>query len=57
MSCEGGINTFTLEECAIYNHQMDESFKVCEKEVVDIYEVGLEILRNGMGYGETDNNL
>jgi len=36
---------------------MDESFKVCEKEVVDIYEVGLEILRNGMGYGETDNNL
>ncbi len=39
--CEGGINTFTFEECAIYNRLMDESFKACEKEGVDIYGIGL----------------
>ena len=42
VSCEGGINTFTLEECAIYNRLMDECFNVCEKDGVDIYNVGLE---------------
>ena len=31
ISCEGGINAFTLEKCAIYNRLMDESFKACEK--------------------------
>ena len=25
VSCEDGINTFTLGECAIYNRLMDES--------------------------------
>lgn len=37
VSCEGGINTFTLEECATYNRLMDECFSACEKEGVDIY--------------------
>ncbi|MBO4674213.1 MAG: hypothetical protein J5616_07675 [Bacteroidaceae bacterium] len=49
VSCEGGINTITLGECPKYNRLMDESFKACENEGVDIYEVGLEILRGGMG--------
>ena len=25
VSCESGINTFTLDECAIYNRLVDES--------------------------------
>ena len=44
VSCESGINTFTLEECAIYNRLMDESFNVCEKEGIDIYEIGMKEL-------------
>ena len=38
VSCEGGINTFTLDECAVYNRLMDESFAICEKERVYVYE-------------------
>ena len=49
VSCEGGINTFTLEECALYNRRMDESFKACDNNGVDIYEVGVEILRRSIG--------
>ena len=49
VSCEGGINTFTLDDCAIYNRLMDESFAVCNKEGVDIYEIGLEELNNYLG--------
>ncbi len=49
VSCEGGINTFTLEECAIYNRLMDESFKACEKADVDIYDIGLEELQEAIG--------
>ena len=26
VSCEGGINTFTSGECALYNRLIDESF-------------------------------
>lgn len=44
ISCESGINTFTIEECAIYNRLMDESFKICEKERIDIYEIGMKEL-------------
>lgn len=43
VNCEGGINTFTFEECAIYNRLMDECFVVCEKGNVDIYKIGIEI--------------
>lgn len=46
VSCEGGINTFTIDECAIYNRLMDECFSVCNKENVDIYEVGFHELYN-----------
>ena len=46
--CEGGINTFTLGECAIYNRLMDESFAVCNNEGVDIYAIGLEELQTAL---------
>ena len=49
VSCEGGINTFTLEECAIYNSLMDECFAVCKSEDVDIYEIGLDELQTALG--------
>lgn len=42
VSCEGGINTFTLDECAVYNRLMDESFAICENEGVNTYEIRLE---------------
>ena len=48
VSCEGGINTFTLGECAIYNRLMDESFAVCNNEGVDIYAIGLEELQTAL---------
>lgn len=49
VSCEGGVNTFSLGECAIYNRLMDESFKVCDKEGVDIYSIGLTELQTALG--------
>lgn len=49
VSCEGCINTFTLDECAIYNRLMDESFAVCTNEGADIYEIGLEELQTALG--------
>ena len=48
VSCEGGINTFTLGECALYNRLMDESFAICENEGVDIYSIGLEKLQEAL---------
>ena len=48
VSCEGGINTFTLDECAEYNRLMDESFAVCNNEGVDIYAIGLEELQTAL---------
>ena len=48
VSCEGGINTFTLDECAVYNRLMDESFAVCNNEGVDIYAIGLEELQTAL---------
>lgn len=52
ISCEGGINTFTLEECAIYNRLMDESFNVCKREGVDIYSIALIELQTTFGIKE-----
>lgn len=49
VSCEGCINTFTIAECAIYNRLMDESFKVCKREGVDIYSIGLTELQTALG--------
>lgn len=48
VSCEGGINTFTFGECAIYNRLMDESFAVCNNEGDDIYAIGLEELQTAL---------
>ena len=36
--------TFTKEEVDIYNRLMDESFDVCDKAKVDIYEIGIDYL-------------
>lgn len=49
VSCEGGINTFTLGECAVYNRLMDESFAICVNEGVNIYEIGLEERQEALG--------
>lgn len=49
VSCVGGINTFKIEECTIYNRLMDESFKVSEKDGVDIYFIGLKELQTALG--------
>lgn len=49
VSCEGGINTFALEECALYNRLMEDIFKVCDKEGVDIYSIGLTELQTALG--------
>lgn len=34
-----GSNAFTPEECEIYNRLVEEAFKICDKEDVDIYEI------------------
>lgn len=49
VSCDGGINTFTIDECAIYNRLMDESFNVCKDANVDIYEIGINELFPALG--------
>lgn len=49
VSCDSGINTFTVEECTIYNRLMDECFAVCERDRVDIYEIGLTELQTAVG--------
>ena len=36
--------TFSDEEVVIYNRLMDESFDVCDKSNIDIYEIGIEFL-------------
>lgn len=38
MSADGS-NAFTPEECEIYNRLVEEAFKICDKENVDIYEI------------------
>lgn len=56
VSCESGINSFTLEECALYNRLMDESFSICEKDGVDIYAIGLNELSPSLGKEKENNN-
>lgn len=34
-----GSNAFTHGECEIYNRLVEEAFKICDKENVDIYEI------------------
>ena len=49
VSCESEINSFTLEECAVYNRLMDECFDICEKNGTDIYTIGLNELSPSLG--------
>ncbi|MHC4119995.1 MAG: hypothetical protein ACYSWO_21070 [Planctomycetota bacterium] len=39
-----GIRLFSIEQCKHYDALMRRSFEVCEREGVDIYEIGLEIV-------------
>ena len=48
VSCDDGSNTFSQEECSVYNRLMDESFDVCEKNGVDIYAIGLELIQKAL---------
>jgi len=38
----------TTAEAKAFNKKMDKSFDICERENVDIYEIGLEILKKAM---------
>ena len=49
VSCERAINTFTLDECTVYNRLMDESFAICKKEGVEVYSIGLEVPHEAIG--------
>ena len=48
VSCGDGSNTFSHEECSVYNRLMDESFDVCEKNGVDIYAIGFELMQKAL---------
>ena len=49
-----GTNAFTPEECEIYNHLVEEAFKICDKENVNIYEIALDILKKELGPSATN---
>ena len=49
ISCEDKMPSFTEEEVYLYNRLMEESFAVCQKTDVDIYEIGLEELQETIG--------
>ena len=40
--------SFSAEEVTVYNRLMDESFDVCDKADVDIYDIGVNELTKGM---------
>ena len=40
--------SFSAEEVTVYNRLMDESFDVCDKADVDIYDIGFNELTKGM---------
>jgi hypothetical protein len=40
--------SFSAEEVTVYNHLMDESFDVCDKADVDIYDIGFNELTKDM---------
>ena len=48
VSCDDGSNTFSQEESSVYNRLMDESFAVCEKNGVDIYAIGFELMQKAL---------
>ena len=42
------FDILTNAEARAFNEKMDESFEICERENVDIYKIGLEILQKAM---------
>ena len=47
VSCKTGKSTFKDEEISHFNDLMENSFRICALEKVDIYEIGLKILKGG----------
>ena len=45
VSYETGENTFNQEEVCYLNSLMDDCFSICEEAGVDVYEVGLKIMK------------
>lgn len=45
VSSETGESTFSNGEICYHNSLMDTCFSVCEKAGVDIYEIGLQVLK------------
>ncbi len=45
VSCETGENTFNDKEINYHNSLMNNCFSVCEKAGVDIYDIGLKIMK------------
>lgn len=43
---EDSSPAFSSEEVRTYNQLMDESFDVCEKSNIDIYGIGLQMLKD-----------
>lgn len=48
VSCDDGSNIFSEKECAIYNQLMDKCFEICEKNVADIYAIGLAFMQKAL---------
>ena len=42
------FDILTKSEAKAFNKKMDKSFELCERENVDIYKIGLEILKKAM---------
>lgn len=42
------FDILTTAEAKAFNKKMDKSFEICERENVDIYKIGLEILQKAM---------
>jgi hypothetical protein len=42
------FDILTKTEAKAFNKKMDKSFEICERENVDIYKIGLEILQKAM---------
>ncbi|MGM9697900.1 MAG: hypothetical protein ACI3Y0_04585 [Prevotella sp.] len=36
--------SFTTQECKLFNRLMNESFDVCERECVNIYDIGTNVM-------------
>ena len=55
VSYETGSRTMDDKQAELYNRLMDESFDVCKKAKVDIYEIGLPLLQKAV-FGDTNQS-